>query len=363
MKYSFKQGVYINWKGTIAEDLTKHYVTDILIPKLKKEGWYKVFFTMRRKLPSILTEEVLQNKEEYSPTLYERLDNFLEKLPEEYKVFPSPSKSKNIYILDKSGQATLIYGWETCLPVTPRKSVPQINKSRYKRMEIHNKVLLARKFSVKTKKLASEVKNLLLIEVEPSKCQTKVEGEIGDQLLISLLLKEFHSPSQISERELLRARNARKHKGLLIFFLSKGVYPNPDLLDKCGRIGNLLEHQPDGFLFKLSKTGVKLMKDIISEIGEGGWQRRFGDELEEFSTQGIDEFTAIPIVSGEIEIVEIKSDKGKLSKAQKTEYSNLVSNGFPLRLFHVRMISFVENHFEIEEKLLRTTAEVLQTRA
>ena len=72
----------------------------------------------------------------------------------------------------------------------------------------------------------------------------------------------------------------------------------------------------------------------------------------------VDETTEIPIVMGEIEIVEVKSNKGRLSRVQKEEHGNLVKNGYPLRLFHVSIVSFAKNRFEVKEKLLRTIAEI-----
>lgn len=126
-----------------------------------------------------------------------RLNKFLTRLPKEYKVFPQPSESSYIFVLNKSGQSTLIYTWKTIRPVTTRKTTRLMNKSYYKRMKIDNKVLLARRFSRRTKELAKEVKNLVLVEAEPSKRQAQVEGEIDDNHLVSLLLKAL----EISERE------------------------------------------------------------------------------------------------------------------------------------------------------------------
>lgn len=144
-----------------------------------------------------------------------------------------------------------------------------------------------------------------------------------------------------------------------VSFLSERIYPSEDLLDKCEKIRSLLEHSPDGFLLKLSKTGeMKSMKELISELGRGRWKLSDEKGQREFSTIGVDETMEIPIVNGEIEVVEVKSDKGKLSKVQKAEYSDLLKNGLPLRLFHVSIVSFDKNHFEVKEKLLRTVDDV-----
>lgn len=162
----------------------------------------------------------------------------------------------------------------------------------------------------------------------------------------------------------LRASYRDKYLSLRTILLSKGIYPSQEFLEKCGRVNDFLKHASDGILFKLRKTGeMKQMRDLISELGRGEWSYKWRNEFEEsdeirFSTKEVDEATEIPIVNGEIEVVEVKSDKGKLSKVQKEDYSNLVKNGYPLRLFHVSIVSFDKNHFEVKEKLVRTINEV-----
>jgi len=155
-----------------------------------------------------------------------------------------------------------------------------------------------------------------------------------------------------------------KYISLRTILLGKGIYPSQEFLEKCGRVNDFLKHLSDGILLKFRKTGeMKQMRDLISEIGTGEWRYKWGNKFEEsdeirFSTKEVEETTEIPIVNGEIEVVEVKSDKGKLSKVQKEDYSNLVKNGYPLRLFHVSIVSFDKNHFEVKEKLLRTINEV-----
>ena len=95
----------------------------------------------------------------------------------------------------------MVYSWITVKPITPRKSRGLMSKSHYKGLKIDNKILLARRFSKRTREIASGVKNLALVEAEPpnanAKCQVQVEGEIDDRLLISLLSKAL----RISESE------------------------------------------------------------------------------------------------------------------------------------------------------------------
>jgi len=156
-----------------------------------------------------------------------------------------------------------------------------------------------------------------------------------------------------------------KYRSIRTILLDKGIYPSQEFLAKCGRVNDLLKHLSDGFLLKFRKTGEKMKptKQLVSELDgarrvkglitwSDGWYKHeyFTHEVE------VDETTEIPIFMGEI--VEVKSDKGRLSRVQKEEYANLVKNGYPLRLFHVNIVSFAKNHFEVKDKLLRTTNEV-----
>ncbi len=60
--------------------------------------------------------------------------------------------------------------------------------------------------------------------------------------------------------------------------------------------------------------------------------------------------TQLPIVEGGLEIIEIKSGRAaKLMDKQKQTYSNLITEGFPLRLIRVRIVSFDRNQFLVEE--------------
>ena len=65
------------------------------------------------------------------------------------------------------------------------------------------------------------------------------------------------------------------------------------------------------------------------------------------------------MVNGEIEVVEIKSDKGFLAQNQIRSYVNVVKNGYTLRLFHVKIVSFKGNQFEIREKIIRDPNEIV----
>ena len=155
-----------------------------------------------------------------------------------------------------------------------------------------------------------------------------------------------------------------RFRDIKIILLSKEVYPTQELLEMCEQVNSLLKHIPDGFLFKLKGIGqVKPMKDIVSEVGVSEWRWTWKNDYEKineikFSTKQLDDSKETPIVTGEIETIEVKSDKGRLSSVQKDDYINLVKNGYPLRLFHVEIVSFDNNHFEVKQKLMRTVNEV-----
>lgn len=156
-----------------------------------------------------------------------------------------------------------------------------------------------------------------------------------------------------------------KYIWIKTILLNLGLYPSPEFLDKCGKVNGLFKHLPDGFLLKFRKTGeIKSMKELISELGTSElsfrWKWKESGERDEyrFSTKEMGQTIEISIVKGEIEIVEVKSDKGGLSRVQKEEYSTLAKNGYPLRLFHVSIVSFDSNHFEVKERLLTNVEEI-----
>jgi hypothetical protein len=61
---------------------------------------------------------------------------------------------------------------------------------------------------------------------------------------------------------------------------------------------------------------------------------------------------SFPVVEGEIEIVEVKSGTARLASNQIKSYTDVLRKGYPLRYFHVEIISFERNQFEIKEKLI-----------
>jgi hypothetical protein len=109
------------------------------------------------------------------------------------------------------------------------------------------------------------------------------------------------------------------------------------------------ENTPDGFLAKLRKTKqTKLLKDTLKEFGlhNSSWSSGHKDNEQ------------LPIVEGEIEIVEIKTGKAIIPSHQMISYRKVLDEKYALRFFHVNIISFEKNEFEIEEKLVTTPEEL-----
>ena len=139
------------------------------------------------------------------------------------------------------------------------------------------------------------------------------------------------------------AKQIRKIVKLL--FLEKGVFPDSKLYKKTLKLLSILDVATDGILFKLKKTG----KMIVAKKAFSGVKDRFREtEISE----------KIPVVSGEIEVIEIKSDKAFMMPHQKEAYRKVVENGFLFRYFHVNIISLKENQFEIWENVIQNAEEL-----
>lgn len=172
-----------------------------------------------------------------------------------------------------------------------------------------------------------------------------------------------------------------------IFFLSNGLLPTSKLLKHFEKLTSALENCPDGFLIKLRKTGEsKKLKDGMVELGlkfYKGYGYSYGrletSETElhrthaiaslkergyaivkslHFTTDEHDKDELFPIVDGEVEVAEVKSDKATLPPHQKRSYGNILREGYVLHFFHVNIVSFEKNEFEIEEKLLTNPNEL-----
>jgi len=133
-------------------------------------------------------------------------------------------------------------------------------------------------------------------------------------------------------------------KEIKLFFLENGFYPDSNLFNSTIRLFSLMEVATDGILFKLKITG----KTIKKKKALSGLEDRF-------NYTNIPE--EIPVVSGEIEFIEIKSGKAFIMRHQAENYREVIESGYNLHYFHVFIISFENNQFEITEKLVKNVAE------
>jgi hypothetical protein len=135
-----------------------------------------------------------------------------------------------------------------------------------------------------------------------------------------------------------------------ISLMGQGFFPTRDFLERFKKLTSLLRNQPDAFLIKLKRTGEsKKPKKALEEFGlhSSGWK------LWDFSSHQLSERkTPLPVVSGDVETVEVKCGKSWKYTLQKDSYIRILREGFLLRLYLVDLVSFEKNEFEIEEKLL-----------
>lgn len=152
--------------------------------------------------------------------------------------------------------------------------------------------------------------------------------------------------------------------------LGYGFFPTKAFLKKFKKLTSLLENIPDGFLIKLRRTGTsRSREEAIQEFGlnfQGlSFQHFLGTNIfgsrhhvEMFIHSKSHEDKLLPVVDGEVEVIEVKSGKSNLPPSQKRSYRNILREGYVLRFFHVEIISFEDNKFEIEEKLIKNPAEL-----
>src|SRR3972149_2352670 len=97
------------------------------------------------------------------------------------------------------------------------------------------------------------------------------------------------------------------------FFVANGLFPTRRFLTAFKKLIDLLENVPDGFLIKIKKTRItKPLKEAIKEFELDRWSFSTikGETVFDYSKFYKNEI--LPVVDGEIEGVEIKSDKATL---------------------------------------------------
>ena len=141
-------------------------------------------------------------------------------------------------------------------------------------------------------------------------------------------------------------------------FLCRGIFPNSQLFDNCLKLIMVLEVATDGIIFKLKRTNETVTKQkALSQINmEYNSYTLTGVPVDFIKKEELP--NRIQLVNGEIEIVEIKAGKSYIPEHQRKNYREAIKNGFFLRYFHVDIISFNDNHFEIKERLITNPEEV-----
>ena len=141
------------------------------------------------------------------------------------------------------------------------------------------------------------------------------------------------------------------------FFIKNKLFPTQALMVKFKKLTKTLQNVPDGFLFKLKPTGEhKRLKKALEELQvSSSWEE--GDYTFNYQEQNGDEL--LPIVDGDIEVIEIKSDKSNVPPHQQQSYRNIVKEGYIVRFFHVDESLFIKNEFEIEEKLITEPNQII----
>jgi len=131
-----------------------------------------------------------------------------------------------------------------------------------------------------------------------------------------------------------------------MIFLRQAIYPDSALLQKVLKLFATMDVATDGILFKVRKTG-----DLISK--KSGLSRLTPDVE---SMKGLP--SRIPIVSGEVEIVEVKANKARIPFWQQKAYAKAIRNGCPLHYFHVEILSLDDNDFNLTEKIITDPCKV-----
>ena len=135
-------------------------------------------------------------------------------------------------------------------------------------------------------------------------------------------------------------------KNILIeFYVNRNIFPSKDLIWDTIYLHSILTVATDGLLFRLKNTGKTFDKKKLVD---------FKISEETYANLPND----IPIYSGKIDVIEVKSDTGSIASNQVKAYSMLLEAGFKLRYFHVFVNSIIDNDFDIDEIVLENPAEI-----
>jgi hypothetical protein len=181
----------------------------------------------------------------------------------------------------------------------------------------------------------------------------------------------FYYPIRDSRGDILEMGEKLEAKCLI----SNGLFPTSEFLRKFQKLTQLLENVPDGFLIKWKETNrLKPLKEALTDLRldkshweYGSFQARFNSRREYIGGRLKEQITnkptsieeqILPVANGEVETIEVKSGKSWKYTLQKESYSNILREGYVLRLYLVKIVCFEKNDFEIEEKVLSSPIEL-----
>lgn len=167
-----------------------------------------------------------------------------------------------------------------------------------------------------------------------------VECYINDDLIPSLKKTEGWTDI-IYTKALMKATYTQDFQDFIKFeeekqtrlILSNEFYPTKDFADYFNKLIDSLSNTADGFLIKMKRRGTfKTVKEAIEEYDLAS-KIQLEDLQGNLLLQLPNEDEKLPVVNGEIEVVEVKTGVG--NRLQVNSYRNSVANGYPLRLFKI----------------------------
>jgi len=146
----------------------------------------------------------------------------------------------------------------------------------------------------------------------------------------------------------------------LFILVSMNFFRTPSFLMRFRKLTRLLDNVPDGFIIKMRNTGKNIKyQDAVKCIYPLSpklvftWKISTDYRTYIIRRSNYEANISIPIVDGDIEVVEVKSGKSKFSPNQVKSYNKILKNNYILRYYHVNIISFKDNKFEIFEKVIK----------
>jgi len=166
------------------------------------------------------------------------------------------------------------------------------------------------------------------------------------QLEVDPLYEYPKMKSLISSDRWLKEEWEKMQYSTIEFFLRHNIFPSKKVELNFHKLLAICKNKiPDGFLFKIKKIGEITLEEAR--------KKRVSRKSEFYSYDVSDGKKLIPIIDGEIEVIEVKSNKDNLSNDAKHAqmYRRCLSEGFRLQWFNVEIISFEKNEFNVNLKI------------